>query len=48
MLAKDLGMTLGQLREQVSEYELLLWAAFYEMQIDASNKGNEKARLTHR
>ena len=48
MLAKDLGMTLGQLREQVSEYELLLWAAFYEMQIDASKQGNEKGRLAHR
>ena len=48
MLAKDLGMTLGQLREQVSEHELMLWAAFYEMQIDASNKASEKSRLVHR
>ena len=48
MLAKDLGMTLGQLREQVSEHELLLWAAFYEMQLDASKQGSEKNRLMHR
>ena len=48
MLAKDLGMTLGQLREQVSEHELMLWAAFYEMQLDANKQVNEKSRLAHR
>ena len=33
-LAKELGMTLGQLRREMTREEVLLWHAFFQLQHD--------------
>ena len=39
-LAKELHMTLRDLRERVTEEELMLWSSYYELE----NKEQEQAR----
>ena len=44
VVAKELHMTLGQLREAMTPEELWLWHAFMVLQRDEHEKQMEKAR----
>ena len=43
-VAKELGMTLVQLREAMTPEELWLWAAFFQLQNEEQKAEMEKAR----
>jgi hypothetical protein len=44
VVAKELHMTLGQLREVMTEAELMIWHAFLMVQREEDGKAMEKAR----
>ena len=44
VVAKELHMTLGQLREAMTPEELWLWHAFMTLQHEENQKAMEKAR----
>jgi len=44
VVAKELHMTLGQLREAMPEAELWLWHAYFAVQREEEQKAMEKAR----
>jgi len=48
MVAEKLGKTLGELRDQITFEELLLWAAFYELRNQEEKAAMEKAKRRRR
>lgn len=44
VVAKELSMTLGQLREAMTPEELQLWLAFRQLEHDENKKAIEKAK----
>ena len=43
-LAKELGMTMRQLTSQLTQEELVGWAAFYELKAEEEEKVMDRAR----
>jgi hypothetical protein len=48
MVAEKLGKTLGELRDQITFEELLLWAAFYELRSQEEKAAIDKAKRRRR
>jgi len=44
VIAKELGMTLVQLREAMTPEELWVWAAFFQLRHEEEQAAAEKAR----
>ena len=44
VVAKELGMTLGQLRREITPEELFLWHAFFQLQHDQQEEAMKKVR----
>jgi len=44
-LATELGKTLTELRQNMTEEELIYWAAYYEIKADNEKKMRAKANL---
>jgi len=44
MIAKELGMTLVQLREAMTAEELWLWAAFFQLRSEEEKAAMDKAK----
>lgn len=47
-LAKELHMTLGQLREQMTNEEMVLWGIFFQVQAEEDRKQQNKASMRRR
>ena len=47
-MAKELHMTLGQLRDAMTPEELWLWHGFFQLQRDEEQKAMEKAQRRRR
>ena len=45
-LATELGMTLSQLTEQLTQEELVGWAAFYELKSEEQQAGMDRSRTS--
>ena len=45
-LAKELGMTLGQLTERLTQEELVGWAAFYELKNEEEQAVMDRSRTS--
>ena len=43
-VAKELGMTLGQLRREMTEEELVLWVVYFNLQHEEHEEAMKKAR----
>ena len=43
-LAKDLGLTIGEMMEKMSVAEFTGWAAFYKMEADEQRKAMQRRR----
>ena len=43
-LAKELGMTVAQLTSQLTQEELIGWAAFYELKAEEEEKVMDRAK----
>ena len=43
-LAKELGMTLGQLRREMTYEEVLLWHAYFQLEHDRQQEAMKKAK----
>lgn len=48
VVAEKLGKTLVELREQITEDELMLWIMFYEIRADQEKKQLEQAKKRRR
>jgi len=42
-IAKELGMTLGQLRREMTTEEVWLWVTFFNLQAEEQDKAQRKA-----
>ena len=42
-IAKELGMTLGQLRREMTTEEVWLWATYFNLQAEEQEKAQRKA-----
>ena len=47
-VAKELGMTLGQLREQMTYQEVWLWCAYFGLMNDQQEEAMKKAQRRRR
>ena len=47
-VAKELGMTLGQLRREMTMEELQLWLVYFDVRNDVQNEAMEKAKKRSR
>lgn len=45
-LAKELGMTLAQLSKNLTQEELVCWAAFYEIKSEEEERVMDQARTS--
>jgi hypothetical protein len=45
LVAKELGYTLGELREKMTPEELLLWHSFFTLQREEEEKTINKSRM---
>ena len=45
-LAKELGMTLAQLTERLTQEELVGWAAFYELKNEEEQAAMDRSRTS--
>ena len=43
-LASELGKTLTELRQNMTEEELIYWAAYYEIKADNEKRMHERAK----
>lgn len=43
-VAKELGMTLGQLRREMTREELQLWLVYFDVRCDIQEEAMKKAR----
>ena len=43
-LAKELGMTLGQLRREMTNEEVILWHAYFQLEHDQQQEAMKKAK----
>jgi hypothetical protein len=43
-LASELGMTVGQLSNVLTQEELISWAAFFELKREEQEKASDRAR----
>ena len=48
LVAEKLGYTLGELREQMTVEELILWGTFYEIRADEEKAAMDKAKRKRR
>jgi hypothetical protein len=47
-LARELHMTLGQLRERMTQEEMVLWGIYFEVQAEEDRKQQNKAAMKRR
>lgn len=47
-LARELHMTLGQLRERMTQEEMVLWGIYFEVQAEEDRKQQNKAAMRRR
>lgn len=47
-LARELHMTLGQLREQMTNEEMVLWGIYFQVQAEEDRKQQNKASMRRR
>jgi hypothetical protein len=48
VVAKELHLTLGQLRESMTEAELMIWHAFFTLQREEERKAMDEAKRRRR
>ena len=47
-LARELHMTLGQLRERMTNEEMMLWGIYFQVQAEEDRKQQNKAAIRRR
>jgi hypothetical protein len=47
-LARDLGLTLGDMLDKMTTVEFVIWAAYYKMEADENKKAMDKAKARSR
>ena len=47
-LARELHMTLGQLRERMTNEEMMLWGIYFQVQAEEDRKQQNKAAIKRR
>jgi hypothetical protein len=47
-LAKELGMTVSKLCDQLTHEELVSWAAFFELQAEKNDKAQSQSQLARK